>query len=61
MPINEYYCEDCSNIFEYFKIKTDDKPVCPKCSGTKLKKFISKSNFELKGEGWAKTGYSKTK
>jgi putative FmdB family regulatory protein len=60
MPIYEYVCPDCEESFEVFvKITENSKEMkCKKCGGT-AKKKISSSSFLLKGNGWAKDGYSK--
>ena len=61
MPIYEYKCELCSEQFE--KIvpisQVDNSYPCPKCGEKKTKKMVSRTNFTLKGAGWAKDGYSK--
>lgn len=61
MPIYEYHCLDCRKDHEIIK-KFSDKPlrICPSCGG-KLKKKLSLSAFQLKGEGWYKDGYSSKK
>lgn len=60
MPIYEYRCNGCGKEFEAIQ-KFSDKPVkkCPRCSGNKVERLISKSSFVLKGEGWYSTGYAK--
>jgi putative FmdB family regulatory protein len=60
MPIYEYVCPDCEESFEVFvNITENSKEMkCKKCGGT-AKKKISSSSFLLKGNGWAKDGYSK--
>lgn len=60
MPIYEYECKDCENIFEVQQRMTD-KPLetCPDCKG-EVKKLISASSFQLKGGGWYADGYSGT-
>ena len=42
MPIYEYECENCKEIFEVF-LGINDPPVetCPKCSSTDIKKLVS--------------------
>ena len=66
MPLYEFECEDCGYIFEELvtlssKILNEYEivAVCPKCDSAFCKKIISKTNFRLKGSGWAKDGYSK--
>ncbi|MGD0918064.1 MAG: FmdB family zinc ribbon protein [Thermodesulfobacteriota bacterium] len=52
MPIYEYECVHCNEIFEIFhKIDEDCKVACPKCLSP-AKKMISAPNFVLKGSGF---------
>ena len=41
MPRFNYQCEDCSEEFEYFIVRSDDHPSCPNCSSTNLQKQVS--------------------
>jgi len=57
MPIYEYQCDHCNEIFEIFhKIDEDCNVACPKCLGP-VKKLISASNFVLKGSGFYVNDY----
>lgn len=58
MPIYEYECKDCENVFEVQQRMTDE-PLreCPDCRGA-VKKLVSVSSFQLKGGGWYSDGYS---
>jgi putative FmdB family regulatory protein len=57
MPIYEYECEHCNEIFEiFYKIDEDCKVACPKCLGP-AKKLISAPNFVLKGSGFYVNDY----
>lgn len=57
MPIYEYQCNKCSEVFEIFhKIDEDCKVACPKCLGP-AKKLISAPNFVLKGSGFYVNDY----
>jgi len=57
MPIYEYGCDHCDEIFEIFhKIDEDCKVVCPKCLGP-ARKLISATNFILKGSGFYVNDY----
>ena len=59
MPIYEYCCEDCRQIFEEWqKDFKDREKVCPVCGGTS-QRLISNTSFVLKGGGWYASGYSK--
>ena len=59
MPIYEYQCVKCAEIFEAFQ-KLNDKPLgkCKFCGG-KAERLISQSSFQLKGSGWYLTDYSR--
>ncbi len=59
MPIYEYKCTKCGEIFEAFQ-KINDQPLsqCRFCQG-KVEKLISHSSFQLKGAGWYLTDYAK--
>ena len=57
MPIYEYQCDRCNEIFEIFhKIDEDCKVACPKCLGS-VKKLVSAPNFVLKGSGFYVNDY----
>ena len=57
MPIYEYQCNQCKEIFEIFhKIDEDCKVACPKCLGP-ARKLISATNFVLKGSGFYVNDY----
>jgi putative FmdB family regulatory protein len=57
MPIYEYQCNHCKEVFEIFhKIDEDVKVACPKCL-TPAKKIISATSFILKGSGFYVNDY----
>ena len=57
MPIYEYECTRCNEVFEIFhKIDEECKVACPKCLGP-AKKLISATNFILKGSGFYVNDY----
>ncbi len=57
MPIYEYQCNRCNEIFEIFhKIEEEGKVACPKCLGN-ARRLISASNFILKGSGFYVNDY----
>jgi putative FmdB family regulatory protein len=58
VPIYEYQCSKCGEIFEAFQ-KITDEPLteCRFCRG-KVEKLISQSSFQLKGSGWYLTDYA---
>jgi putative FmdB family regulatory protein len=57
----EFKCDKCHITEENLPISS--KKETTKCSicGAEAKRIISKSNFILKGNGWAKDGYNKEK
>jgi putative FmdB family regulatory protein len=59
VPIYEYQCTKCGEIFEAFQ-KITDEPVsqCKFCNA-KVEQLISHSSFQLKGSGWYLTDYAK--
>jgi len=60
VPIYVYQCSACEASVEEIQKMSDPPPAkCEKCGkeGT-LEKAVTASNFELKGGGWAKDGYS---
>ena len=57
MPIYEYQCNQCNEVFEIFhKIDEECKVACPTCLGP-VKKLISAPNFILKGSGFYVNDY----
>jgi putative FmdB family regulatory protein len=57
MPIYEYQCSRCKNVFELLhKMGEDCKAVCSKCMAP-AKKLISATNFVLKGSGFYVNDY----
>lgn len=63
MPQYEYKCRCCGNEFEVDQ-KITDEPLtdCKKCLVCALYRLIpNKTGFVLKGDSWAKDGYSSIK
>lgn len=59
MPIYEYRCKDCQQVFEEWqKGFEDQEKICPVCGGASSR-LISNSAFILKGSGWYATDYCK--
>lgn len=58
MPVYEYECSSCQNVFEVQQ-KIADPPLtsCPDCQGS-LRKLMSMTSFQLKGGGWYADGYA---
>jgi len=59
VPIYEYQCSKCGEIFEAFQ-KINDKPLkqCKFCH-SKVERLISQTSFQLKGGGWYLTDYAR--
>ncbi len=56
MPIYEYRCHKCENVFEEIqKITAEPKATCPKCGSTDTQRLVSQTSFILKGTGWYAT------
>jgi putative FmdB family regulatory protein len=56
MPIFEFRCS-CGATFEVIQ-REGGICICPTCSGV-AEQVPAKSIFQLKGGGWAETGYMK--
>lgn len=52
MPIYEFRCMKCGNLFEKLFIKPDEKVdiACPKCNSDSFERVISSSNY-IMGSG----------
>jgi putative FmdB family regulatory protein len=60
MPIYEYECQKCHELTEVMQKMSDPPPAkCPKCGAKKLQRVMSQTSFQLKGEGWYITDYSR--
>ena len=59
MPIYEYQCTKCGEVFEAFQKITDEPLTQCKFCKSKVEKLISHSSFQLKGSGWYLTDYAK--
>ncbi|WP_027188022.1 FmdB family zinc ribbon protein [Desulfovibrio cuneatus] len=63
MPIYEYRCNDCQQIFEEWCKHVEPQEAthpCPICHGTS-QRIMSQTSFALKGEGWYVTEYGSHK
>ena len=53
MPIYEYKCDDCGEIFEAIQKISDKKLTnCKLCDNGNVKRLVSSPGFRLKGSGW---------
>ncbi len=59
MPIYEYKCDRCGEVFEV-RQKFSDEPVAvhERCGGT-VQRLMSAPSFQFKGSGWYATDYAK--
>ncbi len=58
MPIHEYECSACGNVFERLQRLSDADPVgCPRCGKPRLHRRISAPSFRLVGSGWYETDF----
>ncbi len=63
MPIYEYRCKDCHQLFEEWCRHIEDESVphfCPICKG-EAQRLVSNTAFALKGGGWYVTEYGSRK
>jgi putative FmdB family regulatory protein len=63
MPIYEYRCTECQQVFEEWCKHVNDgmaSRTCPICKG-KANRLISNTTFALKGGGWYVTEYGSRK
>src|SRR5436305_1552266 len=60
MPLYEYECENCGDLFEVIQ-KFSDEPltVHEKCGG-KVHRILSAPALQFKGSGWYVNDYAKT-
>ena len=50
MPIYEYQCKKCENVFEYFHVGSDDNNVvCPACNSEEVEKVMSFGQVRANG------------
>lgn len=58
MPLYEFRCSSCDNLFEELKAHDDDLPVCPVCYGD-VERIMSAPVFRFKGHGFHATDYNR--
>jgi putative FmdB family regulatory protein len=58
VPIYEYQCTKCGEVFEAFQKITDEPLTECKFCHARVEKLISQSSFRLKGSGWYLTDYA---
>lgn len=60
MPLYEYKCEKCDQVFEVIQ-KFSDEPLTEhqSCGGA-VERLLSKPAFQFKGTGWYVTDYARS-
>ncbi len=60
MPIYEYECKKCHKVTEVMQKMSDPGPAkCPNCGSKRIERVMSQTSFQLKGDGWYITDYSR--
>lgn len=59
MPIYEYQCDGCQEVFEVFQKVSDPAPTQHTCGSTQVHRVLSNTSFVLKGTGWYITDYGR--
>ncbi|MGH8090755.1 MAG: FmdB family zinc ribbon protein [Rudaea sp.] len=60
MPIYEFECTACGNIFDRLqKISDPDPTACPECGKKKIHRRVTAPAFRLSGSGWYETDFKK--
>lgn len=57
MPIYEYQCDGCGEVFEVRQRISDPPPAAHACGSVALHRVLSATSFVLKGTGWYATDY----
>ena len=63
MPMHNFKCKNpkCNYVEEEVIVKWETESIeCPKCKD-QMYKLLASYNFQLKGGGWYKDGYTKKK
>ncbi len=60
MPIYEFECSACGNVFERLQKLSDSDPAdCPECGKPEVKRRLTAPAFRLAGSGWYETDFKK--
>ncbi len=60
MPLYDFKCTECDNVFEDLKSMDTKTVPCTEC-GKEAKRQIGGSSFALQGSGWYSTDNKKLK
>jgi putative FmdB family regulatory protein len=60
MPIYEFECAACGNVFDRLQKLSDADPTdCPVCGKPQISRRLSAPAFRLAGSGWYETDFKK--
>jgi putative FmdB family regulatory protein len=59
MPLYEYRCSKCADVFEVLQKFADAPLTVHEGCGGSVERLISRSGFSLKGSGWYATDYAR--
>ncbi len=60
MPIYEFECTSCGEVFERLQKLSDADPTqCPQCHQETVKRRLTAPAFRLAGSGWYETDFKK--
>jgi putative FmdB family regulatory protein len=59
MPLYEYQCESCGQVFEVMQKFSDEPLNTHESCGGALKRLISPPAIQFKGSGWYVTDYAR--
>lgn len=60
MPIYEFECSACGNVFDRLqKLSDPDPETCPDCGKKKVHRRVTAPSFRLSGSGWYETDFKK--
>jgi putative FmdB family regulatory protein len=59
MPLYEFICEDCGEIFEELVISaaSSNQVTCPSCNSDLVRKLISTFSAKVSGSGFQLSGF----
>jgi putative FmdB family regulatory protein len=58
MPIYEFQCDACHNVWDELRKISDPVPEhCPRCNAGNVQQRMTAAGFRLKGGGWYETDF----
>lgn len=58
MPLRDYECPSCKEVWEELRRDQSDPEKCKYCEADAPKRLIAKLNFALNGNRWYQTDYN---